>query len=68
MLRRKSDIAVFEKLTFKEQEQAMKAAAREFREMLDTHLRRADAECRLTDQVLRTSLELLKDVIRDWQP
>ena len=68
MLRRKSDTGIFEQLTFQEQEQAMKAAALQFRGMLDTHLRRAEAECRLTEPVLRTSLELLENIIRDWQP
>ena len=66
MQRRRNDRETFERLTFGEQEQAIRDNTLQFRELLGMHLSRAEAECRLIQAVLNSQLELLKDIIQDY--
>jgi len=63
--RHKQDTKTFEELTFRERALAMNMTALQFRKQLKAHLRRASAEYRDTDDVLRARLELLESILGD---
>ena len=64
--RHKDDTKTFEELTYNEQALAMNMTALQFRKQLAAHLRRAEQEDRVVEDVLRVRLGLLKKILDDF--
>jgi len=63
--RHKGDTKTFEELTFEEQAKAMNMTALQFRKQLTAHLRRANDEGKHEEDVLRTRLRLLENILAE---
>jgi hypothetical protein len=65
--RHKRDTKTFEEETFTEQAKTMNMTALQFRKQLEAHLRRAIAEGRARDAVLKSRLGLLQRILDQYQ-
>lgn len=65
--RHKRDSKNFEEETFQEQAKTMNMTALQFRKQLEAHLRRANAEGRERDTVVKSRLGLLQRILDHYQ-